>query len=323
MKLRFRVYIGLFVSLIILTCFYLLWSPGDKELKDKNNFKENGMWLSHGWIGDDEWFKKNKRDPSQYDLGKQQLLREKVERLKIKFIFPHLCPANHQGSIPKIDIEKLKSLKKNLRNCKIYPWIGGSTEDTVDYKNEKWKSQFLKSIKLLSDNELIDGFHLNFEPLPNGDVEFIELLKEIKNILGIKPLSIAAYPPTTIFHPYPQVHWDLNYYKEISKIVDQIVPMLYDTSLKNKKIYTNLVRQWTCEIIHACPGSQILFGIPAYDDPGVGYHDPDVENSENALLGIVSGINSQGLNKTFGISVYSEWTLDDEKIKIISEFMPK
>jgi hypothetical protein len=58
-----------------------------------------------------------------------------------------------------------------------------------------------------------------------------------------------------------------------------------------------------------------LLGVPAYEDAGSGYHNPDVENIHNSLMGIHAGLNKmQPLPANYkGIAVYSEWQMDDAK----------
>ena len=61
--------------------------------------------------------------------------------------------------------------------------------------------------------------------------------------------------------------------------------------------------------MHWTAGSRILFGVPTYDDAGVGYHYPAVENLANALSGIYAGL--AGFDELpdhyQGIAIYSEW----------------
>ena len=99
-------------------------------------------------------------------------------------------------------------------------------------------------------------------------------------------LSVAAFPPPTLWHPFGDVHWDEEYYKEVSGRVDQIVVMMYDTALRFQKVYQNLVVHWTREVLDWSNGPEVLLGLPAYQDEDVAYHDPEVENLMNAILGI-------------------------------------
>ena len=56
--------------------------------------------------------------------------------------------------------------------------------------------------------------------------------------------------------------------------------------------------------------SELLLGLPAYDDAGVGYHDPRVENLDNALRGVNAALFALGPRATraSGIAIYADWT---------------
>lgn len=323
MNVRIKIYGFTVMAVVVSSIFYWQWTPGQLHLNNHNNFQENGLWMGHGWIGDDSWFKKYGKNINDFDANRLASLSKRASDLRIGYIFPHLCPTNSMGIVPGINQQRLTRLKVDFKKVKILPWIGGSTESTVDLTSKQWTDGFVESIRNLLLNEDIDGVHVNIEPLTSGDEQFLVLLRRIHEIKGRKILSVAAYPPPTWFHPHPSVHWDLEYYRKVSLEADQLVPMMYDTALKYKKPYTHLLISWTKEIINNSNDKNILFGIPAYDDKGVGYHDPDIENVSTSIPGIIAGINSANSKRNFGLSIYSEWELDDEKIKNISEFIPK
>src|SRR6185295_20422448 len=105
------------------------------------------------------------------------------------------------------------------------------------------------------------------------NVDFLRLLDELHAALPKgKLLSIAAYPPPTRWHPYPDVHWDEVYFRQVSSHADQMVVMMYDTSLKVPKIYQSLMASWTREVLAWSGEKPVLLGLPAYEDANVEYH---------------------------------------------------
>lgn len=67
--------------------------------------------------------------------------------------------------------------------------------------------------------------------------------------------------------------------------------------------------------------TEVLLGVPAYDDAGVEYHSPKVENIENSLLGIHAGLaafDNVPVNYR-GICLYSEWEMDDDEWDRLSQ----
>ena len=53
-------------------------------------------------------------------------------------------------------------------------------------------------------------------------------------------------------------------------------------------------------------------GLPTYDDAGVGYHDPKVENLNNALLGVHRGLSQTVPTTNYqGVAIYCDWETSD------------
>jgi len=76
---------------------------------------------------------------------------------------------------------------------------------------------------------------------------------------------------------------------------------------------------WTKEVLTWSGDTEVLLGVPAYEDPDVGYHVAEVENVENALRGIHGGLASfEALPGNYrGVAVYCEWEMDAEKWKTL------
>ena len=67
-------------------------------------------------------------------------------------------------------------------------------------------------------------------------------------------------------------------------------------------------------------GKPVLLGLPAYDDAGVGYHDPKVENLQTALRGIHRGLSRSPLPDNYqGVVLYSDWEMDEAEWKTFRE----
>ena len=157
---------------------------------------------------------------------------------------------------------------------------------------------------------------MNVEPCRSGNRGFLRLLEELRAILPPgKILSVAAFPPPTFLHPYSEVHWSRDYYQQVAERADQLAVMMYDTALPLEKVYQWLVASWTKEVLTWAKPKQVLLGLPAYDDAGVGYHDPRVENLRNAILGVHGGLKQQHtLPVNYqGIALYSEWEMEDHE----------
>ena len=78
--------------------------------------------------------------------------------------------------------------------------------------------------------------------------------------------------------PIPRCALEL-YIKRLTNHCDQLAVMMYDTAIPLEKFYIKLMTDWTNQLTTATRSStcELLLGIPAYEDSGVGYHHPQVE----------------------------------------------
>ncbi len=127
-------------------------------------------------------------------------------------------------------------------------------------------------------------------------------------------LSIAAYPPPTFWQQVDEVHWSKEFYNAVSEHADQLVVMMYDTAIDYKKIYIHTYKSWVSEVLAWSNKKDVLFGIPAYEDTGVAYHNPSVENVYTAMSGLSAGIRINESRSNYrGISIYADWTLQEHE----------
>jgi hypothetical protein len=309
-------------TLVLLVCLvtmfglgYLLWSPGKVIRDGRHDLRTHGIWIQHGWLGDDSWFQRNRKDPGQFrDRAKVQSLADLLASHGVKYVFPHLCPCQVNGTIAPVDEGQTKLFLDHFATFDVLPWIGGVFEGQCWPASKQWRTQFVASaVGLLEDHPRLAGVHVNIEPMPTGNADFLTLLDELRQDLPAgKILSVAAYPPPTRWQPSPEVHWDRNYFREVASRADQMVPMMYDTAIRSPKLYQSLMASWTTSVLSWSGDAQVLLGIPAYDDAGVGYHLPEVENLRNSLLGIHAGLSKHTpLPRTYGgVAIYSEWEMD-------------
>ena len=198
------------------------------------------------------------------------------------------------------------------------PWIGGPSGAQVRVDDAKWRSKFISSVtNLISEHPRFAGVHINIEPMSSGEPGFLRLEEELRAALPKgKIISIAAYPPPTFLQRDndDEMHWTEDYFRQVSQRADQMAVMMYDTGLQKPKFYQYLMSQWTREVLRWGESSEVLLGLPAYEDKGVEYHNPDVENLENALMGIHGGLShTSSLANYQGVAIYSEWEMNDGK----------
>lgn len=315
-----RVLIAVIVFALIAVIGWTAWEPGVVIVDGRHDRRRNGIWLQHGWLGDDGWFVRNhKQDRIQRFRNPDQIsqLAAFLRTNGITDVYPHLCPCSIDGNIAPSDPVQVERFLDGFVDFRVMPWIGGVLGAQARIQNADWRKLFVGSItNLLATHPRLAGIHLNIEPLPSGNSDYLQLLNEIKAALPLgKMLSVAAYPPPTRWQPGTDVHWEEGYFREVARRSDQLVVMMYDTALSNGKLYRSLMHSWTRDVLTWSEGKPCLLGVPAYDDAGVGYHDPEVENLQNALRGIHGGLGpGSSLPKAYqGVAIYSNWEMDADE----------
>ena len=320
-KSLLRIFIALLIIPGIPVICYFIWQPGsDKPLPE---YPDNAIWLGHGWLGDDSWFSRNQRNKDAFRNGEKiSALFKKLSDNKISTVFPHLCPAQMNGKIAAYDSKQVEQFLDHAEkyNIKVIPWIGGVFEESARPDDENWRENFVDSVvELFKKHPRLAGVQINIEPMPDGNTDFLRLLDELRPKMQGKILSVAAYPPPTKWHPYPDVHWELYYINRIAQRCDQLAVMMYDTAIPLEKFYIKLMRDWTQQLTGAVNKTdcELLLGIPAYEDAGMGYHHPEVENIESALKGISA---SEHNSRVKGIAIYCEWEMNESKWNVWKHF---
>jgi hypothetical protein len=311
--------------LLLLLGLYHFWQPGEDIRDGRNDRGRNGLWLGHGWLGDDGWFERNNRTNQLGRFRSVEGIRALAKRLRehgITDVFPHLCPAEPTGPLPPVDHPQVERFLDEMKDFRVIVWIGGPNGTSVLAHSGRWRTNFCDSISaLFKEHPRLAGVQLNVEPCTTGNEPFLVLLEDVRRALPSgKLLSVAAYPPPTRWHRFPDVHWDEDYFRKVADRSDQLAVMMYDTAIRHPKAYIKLMADWTQEILAWSNEKPVLLGVPAYADAHTDYHDPKVENLENALLGIHAGLGRQLLPTNYqGVAIYSEWETDEAEWLLFGE----
>lgn len=84
------------------------------------------MWRQHGWPGGHIWFVRNGRDQAGFrDSAPIDALAQRLAEHSIRYLYPHLCPANQQGPIPPFDHDQTERFLDRFENVQVMPWVGG------------------------------------------------------------------------------------------------------------------------------------------------------------------------------------------------------
>jgi hypothetical protein len=299
-----------------------VWAPSSGTLASPPKAGEfdrgdNAIWLRRHWMHE---------GPTPADIA---ALVESLRARGIRRIYPFLGPMDRDGwpgwrskkglvrYVPERAGAFLAEIKRIAPEIRVIPWTGGNLGSDVRLEDEAQRRAFAEHARRLVALGA-DGVQLNVEPLPSWAPGFRELLREVKAAIGERILSIAAYPPPTPLHPYPDVHWELPFLRDVCMDADELAVMAYDTAVRSPPVFADLISRWTRELVATLPppsagGCEWLMGVPTYDDD-TGYHRPDVETIEHSLAGIVAGLRTAPAPEHFrGVAIYASFTTDARK----------
>ncbi|MCB9746446.1 MAG: hypothetical protein H6740_27965 [Alphaproteobacteria bacterium] len=277
------------------------------------NHDENGLWMRRTWL----------HAAGEKDLPR--LVRE-LDEAGITRIYPFLGPPDaegwpgwrSEGEIQRVDHARaaafLREMKALAPHVQVVPWTGGVLHRDVFPAELSHRRAFAAQLARLTEAGA-DGVQLNVEPMPEQTPGYLELLQDVRAAIGPgKVLSVAAYPPTTELHPFPDVHWSLAFTREVCLQADELAVMAYDTALRSEYAYRSLVTRWTQDLAATLPppeegGCSFLIGVPAYEDDE-GWHRPDIETLETGIQGVLRAFPEGAPAHFRGLAIYASWTMD-------------
>lgn len=308
-------------GLVVALGAYLGYStPAPDTAPHPFNQDRNAVWLEHRWL---------ERPQPAADID---ALLQTLSQHGVRYVFPHLIPFGSDGRLPAHSREQMRAFlaaaQRVAPQIKVLPWVGGlragykrQRQGTIDLADLAQRQRVVAECRGLID-EGFDGIHLNVEPVDDGNLEYLALLRALRAAVGPdRLLSVSATRPGPTALPFaPNFLWSLGYYARVAALADQLVVMAYDTGLPTPALYRRYVSFASAATTRALIASQgharVLLGVPTYDDTGL-MHRRGVETPENALLGVVAGLRGLGGGGTFeGVALYAEWTTDADEWQV-------
>ena len=313
---------GVLVAVLFAMIFVWVFFVGVSTGKAGEFFNKgkNAIWIAH------EWASEKKSDAE---------IRELVSGLSshgISTVFLHVGPLDEYGFINSQIYKETVGFVEKVRgidpDMKILAWMG-QVRGKLDLSSGAVRHNILNMCSIFTDMIGMDGVHYDIEPVWDNDEDFIKLLEETrgqfdKGMSGDEPVTkkilsvaLAEFIPSSFVWWTGNVADYQNYnteknYSSVAKYADQIVDMVYDTGMDRDYIYRWFMREQVIWVGDLLGGDvEFLVGIPAYDE-GEG-HNPAVENVENALLGVLKGLNDIRSDESAftGVAIYPEWEMVD------------
>lgn len=274
------------------------------------NKGHNAIWIGHAWVGEEKSYNEIKD------------LVDTLEKHEIDTVFVHTGPLNYDGNVDpeiyKYAISFLDQAKKLNNNIEYQSWLG-QIRRKINLSDKEVRINVAKLSSMLTQMIGFDGIHFDIEPVWDDDLDFIELLKDSREIMpDNKKISVALaeFIPKSVINFTESIHEFENYnsevnYLNVAEYADQIVVMAYDTGLDSDWLYKSLLEEQTIWLTDLTQDAEIFIGIPAYEDQKESFN-PDVENIFNALHGVINGLNNIRSDKDnfAGIAIYPYWEMD-------------
>lgn len=313
-KTFFKFAIGAVLIVGLLGWYFLIGPHGNLQGEDFNQGL-NGLWIKHAWVG-------NAQETSVIED-----LALKLSKYDIEYIYIHAGPLDSDGTVPKERYEFAQQFLDILKakNPDMVPlaWLG-QVRSEIDLDDSGIRANIVATAEDMMEVGFA-GVHYDIEPVPHEDTAFLYLLEETRTALGDKFISVATdeWQPSllsdivgAILEQDIKSYWETDYFQKTAEIADQIVVMTYDTSLSEPENYEWLVEQQVIYLTQALApyDAELLIGIPTYEDDKESF-DPEVENMETGLKGVIRGINNKRTTMdTFtGVAIYANWETDESE----------
>lgn len=162
------------------------------------------------------------------------------------------------------------------------------------------------------------GIHYDLEPVPSGDGDYLRLLAATSDLRPRpEPLSVSVPKleplpglrlPWQVAHVGP-VFWTPAYLTAVSRHVDQVDLMAYDTTMPFPSWYGGYVARETELALGAVPaGTRLLVGIPCYHYSNLAHH-ASAETVAAAVHGVRVALTATGSqHRVVGVALFADYS---------------
>ncbi|MFI6828632.1 hypothetical protein ACIBG5_16110 [Kribbella sp. NPDC050241] len=304
---RRRVLVVIALALVLLLSAYpvsLRLQYVGEPAADTRTRNHDALWLGHAWVDG----RKTAADVTA--------LAQQLKGTGIRDLYVHTGPLEHDGSLPLAKVSPkarwfTEAVRTAAPDVRVQAWLGDvvqpGKDPGMDLDDAAVRTRVVASAKAVLDQGF-QGIHYDFEPVKSGSKGFLAVL-DATRALGV-PLSVAAaqIDPLWQLHRIPiDKRWSQEYFGEVSRRVEQIAVMSYDTAMPLKSLYGGYVAKQTKLALEVTPAStDLLMGLPAYWESNPS-HWGHAETVEAAVRGARLGLGTSD-RQNFGLAMYVDFT---------------
>ncbi|PQV65443.1 Glycosyl hydrolases family 18 [Abditibacterium utsteinense] len=305
------------IVIVALCCDYFLY-PRFETRAPKIHSRRNALWLHFSWAS-----------------GKQREsishLAARMRRDDFQDAYFHVRYIGQSGGLRFRDETAARRLNVQVKAAApgirrlAWLYIGNERGITgVDISKVEIRQKITRETQFLTRDCGFDGVQIDYEICSDGDLDFLQLLREIRAATPGKVLAVAT--PMWLPPPLGAYGWSEKYFGEVAKNCDQIAVMAYDSALYFPRHYVWLIKEQMFRVPRAAknanPRCEVLLGVPSYEDGGAS-HWSSAENLQMALRGAREGI-SQTLSQSTknegvasatidGIALFADYSTDSRE----------
>ncbi|MFG1702412.1 glycoside hydrolase family 18 protein [Nonomuraea sp. M3C6] len=269
----------------------------------------DALWLGHAWVDG----RRTERDVEQ--------LAVRLRATGIKDVYVHSGPFEWDGHLDPAKYPNagnfVKWMHEQLPAIRVSAWLGQSVKNGLDLDDAESRQNVLAGVAAIM-KQGYDGIHYNFEPIGDGDTEFLDLLdrtRQYTRLVSTSTPQIEPYPLMRLTARAVLSHdkyWSEGYFKQVVDRVDQVAVMTYDSFTPLQSLYGGHVARQAELALDLVPDSKTLYiGAPAYHDHAV----PWVDNAESVAMaaeGAKLAVSEHGRRERFGLALYVDFAATDE-----------
>ncbi|SEF68289.1 Glycosyl hydrolases family 18 [Nonomuraea solani] len=269
----------------------------------------DALWLGHAWVDG----RRTERDVER--------LAARLRTTGIKDVYVHSGPFEFDGRLDPAKYPNAANfvqwMHQRLPGVRVSAWLGQDVKDGLDLDDPKSRENVLAGVAAIMKTGY-DGVHYNFEPIGDGDTEFLDLLDRTRRhtrLLSASSPQIEPYPGMRLTARAILGHdkyWSQGYFRQVVNRLDQVAIMTYDSFTPLQSLYGGYVARQAELALDLVPDTKALYiGAPAYHDHGVAWADY-AESVGMAAEGARLALTGHGRRERFGLALYVDFAATEE-----------
>ncbi|GAB1816985.1 glycoside hydrolase family 18 protein [Herbidospora sp. RD11066] len=275
----------------------------------------DALWMGHMWV-----------DGRRTEKDLEEL---KPRLTHMRDLFVHSGPYGPDGKLdPNLHPKSrdfLNWARNQLPGVRVLPWLG-QTVDEEDRGSLDLGDPATRANIIAGAREIValgyDGVHYNFEPVVDGDADYLKLLDETRAAIPNARISVSSHQiepfPGAVFTWNTVVghgkYWSEAYFTTVAEKVDQVAVMTYDSWTPLQTLYGGWVARQARKAFALAPKeTSVLIGAPAYHDHMVGVSDY-AESVEMAAEGMRLAI-TETPRENAGLALYVDFAATEQDWK--------